>query len=341
MAQPTGRDLHVDKLLSDLSIGYLNEPSAYIADRVFPVVTVNKQTDKYAIYRKGDWFRDEAEKRAPLTESAGGGYELKDPGTFVCDEWAFHKDIADEDNDNADEVFNNEEDATQFVTEKLKLRRERIWATKYFSTGIWDTDLEGQTDTPGTNEFLCWDDDDSTPISDIEDAKALVQSGIGMMPNTLVVASRVHQTLKNHADVVDRFKYTQAGVITEDLLARVFEIDRYLIGSALYATNPENITASTNDDLSFILTQYDALLIYSAPRPSKKRPSGGYTFRWKRPTMNGTSGDRLEATIRRYRLEKVGGSRVEGSIYEDIKLVGSACGVYFHNAIAAGRTITS
>jgi hypothetical protein len=341
MPQPTGRDLHVDKLLSDLSVAYLNEPSAYIADRVFPVVHVNKQTDKYAIYRKGDWFRDEAKKRAPLTESAGGGFALSDPGTFVCDEWSFHKDIADEDNDNADEVFNNEDDATQFVIEKLRLRRERLWASHFFGTGIWDKDLKGQTDTPATDEFKCWDESGSTPISDIESAKAIIQGAIGMMPNTLVVASRVHQVLKNHSDIVDRFKYTQAGIITEELLARVFEVQRYLVGSALYATNQENTTEATNDDLSFILNQYDALLVYSAPRPSRKRPSGGYTFRWRRPSMNGVSGDRLESTIRKFRMDPIGGTRIEGSVYEDLKLVGTACGCYFQNAIANGRTLES
>jgi len=341
MPQPTGRDLHVDSLLSDLSIAYMNEPAAYIADRVFPVVYSNKQSDKYAKYRKGDWFRDDAEKRAVLTESAGGGFGLSDPANFFCDEWAFHQDIPDEDQDNADEVFNLEDDATQFVTEKIRLRREREWATKYFGTEIWGQDLEGQTADPTTDEFLVWDDDDSTPISDIEDAKTIIQSEVGMMPNTLVVASRVHQALKNHPDIVDRYKYTQAGIITEALLAKVFEIDRYMVGSALYATNPENATDSTNDDLSFILTQYDALLIYVAPNPSKRRPSGGYTFRWRRPTMNGKSGDRLEATIRKFALEKVGGTRIEGSVYEDLKLVASGCGCYFSNAIACGRTITS
>jgi len=341
MAQPTGRDLHIDRLLSDLSVAYMNEPGSYIADRVFPVVYVNRQTDKYAIYRKGDWFRDEAEKRALLTESAGGGFALATPGTLVCDEWAFHQDIADEDIDNADEVFDLEDDATQFVIEKLRLRREAEWASNFFGTGIWDKDLSGQTDTPGTDEFKCWDESGSTPIDDIEDAKAIVKGNTGVMPNTLVVSERVHQALKNHSDVVDRFKYTQAGIITADLLARVFEIDRYLIGSALYATNPEDTVADTNDDLSYILTQYDALLVYSAPQPSKRRPSGGYTFRWRRPSQGGLAGDRLESTIRKFRIEPIGGTRIEGSVYEDLKLVSSACGVYFDDAISAGRTITS
>jgi len=143
--------------------------------------------------------------------------------------------------------------------------------------------------------------------------------------------------LKNHSDIVDRFKYTQAGIITSDLLARVFELDRYLVGSALYATSKEGET----DALSYILDQYSALLVYAAPRPSKRRPSGGYTFRWRRPMRGGREGDRLEATIRKYRIEKIGGLRIDGSVYEDVKLVATACGVFFDDAIAAGRTITS
>lgn len=336
MPEPTGSDLHIDTFLSNLSVGYMNAPGAYVADRVFPVVHTLKQSDKYAIYNKYDWFRDDAQKRAPLTESAGGGFGLETPGIFFCDEYAYHQDIADEDVDNADEVFQLEEDTTAYVTEKLRLSREVRWATKYFATDIWGTDLEGQTDTPGTNEFLVWDDASSTPIEDIEDAKAIIKGNTGLMPNTLVVAERVHQTLKNHLDVVDRFKYTQAGIITEQLLARVFEIERYMVAGAIIAASPEG-----SESLSYALTQYDALLLYVAPRPNRRLPSAGYTFRWARPIIRGMSGDRLEATIRKFRINRNRGTRIEGGVYEDQKLVSTDCGLYFHNAIAAGRTITS
>ena len=42
----------------------------------FPVVPVQKQGDLYWKYDKGDWFRGQAELRAPATESAGGGWEV-------------------------------------------------------------------------------------------------------------------------------------------------------------------------------------------------------------------------------------------------------------------------
>jgi hypothetical protein len=337
MPQPTGRDLHIDTLLSELSIAYMNEPSSYIADLVFPAVPVDKQSDKYAIYEKDFWFRDEAEIRAPLTQSAGGGYNLATPGTFFCDEWSWHTDIAEEDVINADDVFDLEDDATAFVTEKLRIRRERLFAEAFFKPGIWSSDLQGVTGTSGTNEFKCWDVSGSTPISDIADAKTLVRKATGLKPNTLVVSERVHQALTNHSDVLDRYKYTQTGIITAQLLAKVFEIDNYFIAAAVYATNAEGGTES----MSYILNEYDALLVYSAPRPSKRRPSGGYTFRWNRPMRGGKEGQRLASTIRRYDLEKEGGTRIEGSFYEDMKLVAVDCGVYFDDAIAAGRSTVS
>lgn len=326
MPQPTGADLHIDTYLSNLGIAYMNEPSSYIATQVFPVVLVNKQSDYYPIYAKDYWFRDEAEKRAVLTETKGGGYELEDPGTFYCHEWGFHKDIPDEDIWNEDAVFDLEDDATAYVVEKLRLGRERRWAAAYFQPGVWGTDLTGGVD------FTQWNDADATPIDDVEDAKAIIRRATGLMPNTLVVSERVHQTIKNNSSILDRFKYTQAGIITEALLSRVFEVDNYYKAAAIYAANREG----DPENMEYILDEQSALLVYAAPRPMKRRPSGGYTFRWNRPRIAGRTGERLETSIRKMRLPLVGGERVEGSVYEDIELVANSCGVFFKEAAYYG-----
>lgn len=336
MAEPTGSDLHVDTLLSNLSIAYMNEPSSYIADTVFPVVYSNKQSDLYAKYNKYDWFRDEAKQRAPLTEGQGGGFAMLDPGNFFCREYEFHKDYADEDVDNQDEVFDLDDDSTQFVVEKLRLSRENRWANAYFGEGIWGTDLQGVTTGAGANQFLSWDVADSTPISDIEDAKILIRAQTGLVGNTLIVSERVHMALKNHADIIDRFKYTQTGILTESLLAEVFEVDKYVVGKAVVAAMPEG-----SESMSYLLNQYGALLLYVAPRPSKRRPSAGYIFRWRRPRWNGKTGERLESTIRKFHIDTIQGTRVQGSVFEDIQQVASDCGVFFADAISAGRTILS
>jgi len=334
MPEPTGSDLHIDSFLSHMSIAYMNEVRNYVADRVFPVVTSPKQSDKYAIYNKYDWFRDEAKQRAPLTDGAGGSYGLETPGTYFCNEWSIFKDIADEDIANADDIFDLDEESTDWVVEMLRISRERRWGTTYFATEIWAKDLEGQSDAPSTDEFYVWDDTtNSTPIEDVESAKLIVKVATGLAPNTLVVAERVFAVLKNHPDVLDRYKYTQRGIITEELLAQVFGIDKFFVARAVYAESPKG-----SETMAFALDQYGSLLVYVAPRPTKRRPSGGYIFRWDRPQFGGAEGERLQTTVRKFDLGSKGGVRIRASVYEDIKLIANDCGVFFNNCIAAGRT---
>ena len=76
MPQPTNTDVHVDGPLTNLSVGFKNDMKAFVADQVFPTVPVAKQTDKYFTYTQGDFFRTDAQLRAPGTESAGSGYNL-------------------------------------------------------------------------------------------------------------------------------------------------------------------------------------------------------------------------------------------------------------------------
>lgn len=324
MPQPTGSDLHIDTYLSNVGVAYMNEPGAYIADRVFPVVPVNKQSDLYPVYEKDYWFRDEAQKRAPLTEGQGGGYELDTPGTYYCHEWEFHKDIPEEDIDNQDDVFDLEDDATAFVVEKLRIKRERVWAENYFAEDIWGTEVAGAAD------FVQWDNDDANPIADVEHWKELILRNTGIKANTLVVPNRIHGYIKNNDEVLDRFKYTQAGIITQDILARVFEVDNYLTPYALHAANAEG----DDEDLQYILNSTCVLLVYAAPRPSRRRPSGGYTFRWRRPRFGGKTGDRLETTIRRWDLGRKRGLQIQGSVYEDLKLVASDVGLFANTVIS-------
>ena len=159
----------------------------------------------------------------------------------------------------------------------------------------------------------------------------MVHETTGLLPNTLVVARKVHQAVKNNDQIVDRYKYTKGGVITAEILASIFEIERYVVGSALYATAEEG---EANQPLEYILDEDAALLVYSAPRPSRRRPSGGYTFRWRRPRIGGRFGERLPATIKKWYIKEVEGTRVEGNMYEDLELVAADCGVFISNITA-------
>ena len=44
MGQPTRNSVHVDALLTNISVAYIQERSKYVATQVFPIITVDKVT---------------------------------------------------------------------------------------------------------------------------------------------------------------------------------------------------------------------------------------------------------------------------------------------------------
>ena len=325
MPQPNINSVHIDAILTNISVAYLQNQDNFIADKVFPVIPVDKKSNKYFTYTKNDWFRDEAQRRAPGTESAGGGYNLS-TGTYSCDVFAFHKDVDDQTLANADTPLNPLREATEFVTRRLMLRRELQWVSDFFATSVWGTDVTGVAGTPSASQTKQWSDyTSSDPISDIENAKSGILSATGMEGNTLVLGYDVFKALKNHPDLVDRIKYTSSQTITTDMLAAMFDIPRVIVAKAVKATNNEGATEA----YSFAHGK-KALLCHVAPQPGLLTPSAGYSFSW-----TGVSGG-LGATIgtSQFRMESIKSDRVEAEMAFDNKVIGSDLG-YFWDSIVA------
>ena len=325
MPQPTISQVHIDAILTNISVAYMQKAENFIADKVFPIVPVDKKSNKYFTYDKNDWFRDEAQRRAPGTESAGGGYNLS-TDTYSADVWAFHKDVDDQTLANADSPLNPLREAAEFVTSRLLLRREVQFISDFMTTGVWATDVTGVSASATTNQFIQWNDyANSDPIEDIEEAKAKILSTTGYEGNTLVLGYEVFRQLKNHPDIVDRYKYTTSSVITEEMMARLFGVDRILVAKSVRATNNEGATGAYAFNFGKA-----ACLLHSAPNPGLMTPSAGYIFAW-----TGVSGG-LGATIgtSQFRMEYLKASRVEAEVAFDNKVVASDLGYFFATAVA-------
>src|SRR3990167_7153444 len=113
MPQPDIGDLHVNALLTQLSIAHMNKEEHYVADKVFPLVPVEKQSDVYAVYQRGDFFQGSESAqamnhllRAPGTRAPVAGYAVDVTNSFRCDNFAIGVEIPDELRPNADAVFN-------------------------------------------------------------------------------------------------------------------------------------------------------------------------------------------------------------------------------------------
>ena len=316
MPQPTQNQVHVDAILTNISVAYMQQQDNFIASKVFPVVPVSKQSDKFFTYTKNDWFRDEAQRRADATESAGGGYNLG-TDTYQADVYAFHKDIGDQTRANADAPINVDREAAEFVTSRLMLKMETQWVSSFFGTGVWATD--------STPSNLWSDYTSSDPLNDVETGKRAILATTGFSPNTLVLGYDVFKTLKNHPDLVDRIKYTSAQTLTEGLMGSLFDIDRVLVAKAVKATNNEGATGAYD-----FTHGKNALLCYSAPSPGLLQPSAGYVMSW-----TGVSGG-LGATIgtSRLRLDAFRADRIEAETAFDMKVIGSDLGYFFSSVVA-------
>lgn len=325
MPQPTSSQVHVDAILTNISVAYLQRAENFIADKVFPVVPVDKQSDKYFVYSKNDWLRDEAKVRTDGTESVGSGYNIT-TDTYYADVYAIHKDIGDQTRANADAPINVDREAAEFVTHRLLTRREIQFVNDFMTTSKWGTDVTGVAASPTTGQTVQWSDyTNSDPIEDIEEGKAKILSTTGFEANTLVLGYDVFRQLKNHPDLVDRIKYTSSQTITEDMLARMFDIERVLVSKSVKATNAEGATAAYS-----FTTGKTALLAHVAPSPGILTPSAGYTFSW----TGVSQGMGLTIGTSSFRLESLRATRVEAELAFDNKVVAADLG-YFWNTIVA------
>lgn len=327
---PTPSAVHSDQLLTNLSVGWWNDESSYIAGRVFPNVPVAKQSDKYRIFTKNDWFRDDAKRRADTAEAAQTDFSLSED-SYYADVYALRTFIGDQTAANFDAPGNLLQDTTRLLVQKLLLQRDIQFAADFLTTGIWGLDKVGVASGETGTGFRQWNDSaNSDPILDVEKGKTAIAANTGLEANTLVLGRDVLATLRNHPDIIDRIKYTGAGSVgggTLASMAEMFGVDRIIIAKAIKATNNEGATPAYGK----VAIAKAAFLSYSAPTPGLMTPSAGYTFSWNQ-IPGGMAGEPV--AVKRYRDEARASDVVEAQSAYDNKVVSSELGVFFSAVIA-------
>lgn len=318
MPQPTRGDVHVVRALTNVSVAYLQSAKDFIAGQVFPSVSVVNQSDKYFKFRSKDFRRNTAKSRAPGTESAGGGFGL-DTDLYSCEVYAIHKDVADQIRSNTDPAVDLDRAAAEFVTQQLLIQKEANFMASYMVEGVWATDVVGGTD------FTQWNDSNSDPEEDIDVGKANIKRSTGLDANTLVVSFDTHLALKRNPLITDRYKYTSSDSITKEMIARFFEVDRYLVAGASFTSSNEGAGA----DVDEFLAGANAWLGYVPSAPGLLVPSAGYTFTWG--SFSGANGG---ARVKRFRMEHLESDRVEGEFAYDHKVVLPEAGYFFKDVLS-------
>lgn len=328
---PSTSAVHIDYALTNFSLAYMQDQNAFVADKVFPIVPVDHQTNKYFTYPKDTFLRAGGAVTPFGLEAPQTGFTVS-TDSYSALVWRWATKITPDVRANADTALANiDQQAAQVVTQGLLIQREVYWGTKYFTTSIWGTDKTGGTD------FAVWNDQaGSDPISDVLDGKATILAATGLEPNTLTVGYKVHKALIQHPMILERIKYgggpANPAMITEQMLAQLFGVDKYLVAKAVQATSAEGQTVTTD----FVLGN-NALLSYAASSPGLMTPSAGYNFVWSNLTGLNNMGIATYRTPMPWLGQSASGvtELIEGQFAFDMKVTAADMGYFFSGAVSA------
>lgn len=327
--QPSVTDVHVNRLLTTVSVAMMQSPDNFVADAFAPTIGSDEKSGLYGVYDRGYFNSDGMTLRAPGTESAGSGYAVDLTTEFVTKVYAFHHDIPDQVRKNTSAPLNPDVEAANLCALKALINREKAFVTNFFAGSIWTSDWDGvASGENGTSTFRQWNDPASTPIENVRLGGTTMGGRTGFRPNVLVLGRQTYDALLDHPDLVgriDRGQTTGPALVKREAMAALFEVERVLVMDSIQNTAKEGQTNAH----SFIGGK-KALLAYVAPAPGLMTPSAAYTFAW-----TGYAGaSALGTGVQRFRMQHLKSDRVEIESAYVQKLIAADLGVFFDTIVA-------
>ncbi len=264
---PEARSLHIDAILTNLSVKYRN--ADMIWPLIMPVVQVGKRSDKFFRYNKEESFKLADDKIGPksLPNEVDWGmttdnYSVKD---HALGDW-----LPQEVLDNADSPLQPEVDTNDFLNMLLDVAEEKRVADIVFNAASYPTG--NKVALSGTAQ---WGGSTDNPINDIITAV----EGCFIRANTLVFGIEAWQKFRQLPEILDavkaatRFDATPGGLATQSEVASLFDVERVLIGRSRYISTKEGQTPTYTR-----LWGKHCSALHIAPNPGIKTITFGATF---------------------------------------------------------------
>ena len=316
----------IDNWLTDYSVGWSQDQSNFISAASSTNIPVTKESAKFPVFPRGYFWRDEARVRPLGGRPAQVGYKIGQD-TYLAEEWALETTVDDRERQNVDFFVNPDQIGVELLQQKMLIREDRIWASKFFQPGVWSVEEIGGTD------FTPFNDAASDPIGVVDRLKDEMALQTGKMPNTLILGVNVKRALRTNADIVDRVKYTQRGIADDALLAALFEVDTVKVARAVY--NAADEIADPNDpdgglDMQWITDPNAMWLGHVAPTGGLKTPTAVARFAWTGLIPGATAQN--GGVITRGRDGRAYTDWIHSRMAFDLKQVSADLGIYIQDA---------
>lgn len=199
-----------DPVLSEFAQRYTN-PS-FVSNMILPDVFVKKATGKYPIFGKENMqvYDSTRNLKSPVKEMPIGDIT---EGSFSLKEYALEN-VIDYLEEEAAEVLDIEKYYMSTLLDSMYLAKEYtavnlLTDTNNYASGHVTTLTSG-------SEFS---DPDADPIAVLRDSMEVIRNKTNQLPNVLVLGHPTFVALQKHPKIIDNIKYSQLGIVTEDLIA--------------------------------------------------------------------------------------------------------------------------
>lgn len=268
----------------EILIGHAQNVSIKFSDNelinteVFPIVDMKSPKMKFTRYKRGEQYQSGAHERQPGTEIRTTLVKRDSVSAqtvqYAASDFITREDLRDQNLPaNQSPPINLVEDSVEKNAKDLDLRRELAVAA-VIHAGTFADGVSGGVDVAGT-----WlDPSTSTFFPDFDVAIAVLKKN-GVSPKKLrfMLDWGTFQSIKRIDDIRDQLKHVSADSLTEDMLARILQIDKVVIGGSLENTAPAEVT---EDDLTngFIWEQNadkGGAFLYHFENPGRKTLNAG------------------------------------------------------------------
>jgi hypothetical protein len=299
----------ISKALTNLTIEYKN--GEFIAQDVLRDIAVTSESDQYYVYS--------SDRQLPITNRANGAlanmvtWEVS-TSTYSLTEHSLKDVITKRDLNNAESVLQLKKTTMENLMEKIMLRQEYEAHKVLFTTTTFSSNA---TLTSATS--MRYVTTTSAPIQQALSASAVILRNSGKMPSDIIVNFDGFSALKENQNLHERVKYVQKSVLTKDLLAGLFDVQNFHVGSASYNPAKEGETLSMTS-----VWGGDFLIGYFAPSPGLKSKTSASIFRQR---MFGSP-----MTVKNWKDEAIDGEYIEVQSMYQVKPIATACAYLFKSA---------
>lgn len=275
---PLKNQLHVNQLLSNVSVQYRNEE--YVWDKIWAQIPVVKDTDLYRVYDRN--FKIPETRRAPKGVAREHVFEFS-TSSYALEQHAL-KDYVGVDEEEQNDQGSLQVDTTENLTDAI-YRRIELSTAALFTKTSWSLSVSLASGAAFSDNTTT-----SDPVRVFDTGGATVIANSGKKPNFGILPYTGFLNVKNHVSVLDRYKYTSSEM-TQAMVQAALGLSELHVPAAIYDTADNGLAFSG----SYFFT--NAFLGW---KPSGgggvKTPSCGYTFISSKPRVRSWFDNERNAT---------------------------------------------